>query len=83
MCRVHGGKKRALDPLELELPLFVSSLVGSGNRTSVLSQRPERSLQPLVLSFGSVASAGLHPQALQSSCNILFAAGRQAAKPRS
>lgn len=45
VCRAHGGKKRALDPLELELQLAVSYHVGAGvPREPVSSAREASSL---------------------------------------
>lgn len=45
VCRVHGGKKRALDPLELELQLVVSYHVGAGvQKEPVSSAREANSL---------------------------------------
>jgi hypothetical protein len=36
MSGVHGGLKKVLDPLELELSTVVSCHVGAGNQTWVL-----------------------------------------------
>lgn len=67
-CGVHRGKKRTVDPLELELPMLVSYNVGKGNKTWVLSGRTanthttEPTLQPSTLCFetGSVTGPGAH-----------------------
>lgn len=42
VCSAHGGQKRALDPLELEVPVVESQHVESGNQTLILCQITER-----------------------------------------
>lgn len=45
MCGVCGGKKRLLDPQELELLMFVSHRVGTENRTHVFCKSSQGALK--------------------------------------
>ena len=59
-CSAHGGQKRAVEPLEVELQTVVSCHVGARNQTQVLEEQLVFSAEPSFHLTGPIFFLSLH-----------------------